>query len=69
MAKLAEKREFWNTLRLWCTVLPPNVLGALAFAALASRTSALPPAVLNALTQLGLEAVHAWRWREISAAE
>ena len=56
---LSEKRELWNTIRLWCTVLPANVLGALAFAALASRTSALPPSALNALTQLGLEAVHA----------
>jgi formate/nitrite transporter FocA (FNT family) len=56
---LAEKRELWNTLRLWCTVLPANVLGALAFAALASRTPALPPATLTALTQLGLQAVHA----------
>jgi formate/nitrite transporter FocA (FNT family) len=55
---LAEKRELWNTLRLWCTVLPANVLGALVFAALVSRTSALPPDALNALTQLGQEAVH-----------
>ena len=29
---LAEKREFWNTLRLWAVVLPSNVLGAFAFA-------------------------------------
>ncbi len=54
---LAEKRELWNTLRLWCTVLPANVLGALAFALLAARTSALPHSMLDALTQLGLEAV------------
>jgi len=53
---LAEKREFWNTVRLWCTVLPANVLGALAFAALAARTSALAPATVDALTQLGIEA-------------
>jgi formate-nitrite transporter family protein len=56
---LAEKRELWNTLRLWFTVLPANVLGALAFAALASRTSALEPSARTALTQLGLQAVHA----------
>src|SRR5665213_2125552 len=29
---LAEKREFWNTLRLWAVVLPSNVAGAFAFA-------------------------------------
>ena len=56
---LAEKRHFWNTLRLWCTVLPANVAGALAFAALASRTAALPPSALQALTHLGLLAVAA----------
>lgn len=55
---LAEKREVWNTLRLWCTVLPANVLGALAFALLASRTSALSGPTLNALTKLGVDAVH-----------
>jgi formate/nitrite transporter FocA (FNT family) len=55
---LSEKRELGNTLRLWCTVLPANVLGALAFAVLAGRTSALPPAALGALVQLGLTAVH-----------
>ena len=43
---LAEKREFWNTLRLWSVVLPSNVLGAFAFAA------------VDALTQLGLDAAH-----------
>lgn len=55
---LSEKREFWNTLRLWCTVLPANVLGALTFAALAARTSALQPDTRHALMQLGLEAAH-----------
>jgi len=55
---LAEKRELWNTLRLWCTVLPANVLGALAFALLAARTSALPPETKQALVQLGLQAAH-----------
>ena len=56
---LSEKRELWNTLRLWCTVLPANVFGALAFSALASRTSALPLATQHALVQLGLTAAHA----------
>jgi formate-nitrite transporter family protein len=53
---LSEKRQFWNTLRLWCTVLPANVLGALAFATLAARTSALLPDTRYALTDLGLQA-------------
>lgn len=55
---LSEKRELWNTLRLWCTVLPANVLGALTFAALAARTSALQPETLHALVDLGLQAAH-----------
>ncbi len=55
---LSEKRELWNTLRLWCTVLPANVCGALAFAALAARTSALPAETRNALVQLGMTAAH-----------
>jgi formate/nitrite transporter FocA (FNT family) len=53
---LAEKKHFWKTLRLWATVLPANVLGALAFAALAALTSALRPDMLQALAQLGLDA-------------
>lgn len=55
---LSEKRELWNTLRLWCTVLPANVLGALTFAALAARTSALQPDARHALMQLGTTAAH-----------
>ncbi len=55
---LAEKRHFWNTMRLWFSVLPANVLGALTFAALASLTSALRPDVVQQLAQLGLENVH-----------
>ena len=54
---LAERREFWNTLRLWSIVLPSNVLGALAFAALVSLTPALNPHFVDALTQLGLDAI------------
>jgi formate/nitrite transporter FocA (FNT family) len=52
---LAEKREFWNTLRLWAIVLPCNILGALAFSALAARTPALEPRYVEALTQLGVQ--------------
>jgi formate/nitrite transporter FocA (FNT family) len=55
---LAEKSHFWNTIRLWAVVLPFNVLGALAFAALATLTHALSPAVVQSLGQLGLDAVH-----------
>jgi formate/nitrite transporter FocA (FNT family) len=54
---LAERRELWNTLRLWAIVLPSNVLGALAFASLVSLTPALNPHIVDALTQLGLEAI------------
>ena len=54
---LAERRELWNTLRLWSVVLPANVIGALAFALLAARTSALDPAFVHALAQLGSNAL------------
>lgn len=53
---LAERRHFWNTLRLWSIVLPSNVLGALAFAALAGLTPALAPGIVHALVGLGLDA-------------
>jgi formate/nitrite transporter FocA (FNT family) len=55
---LAEQNHFWNTMRLWAVVLPSNVLGALVFAALASLTGALPPAVVHSLSQLGLDAAN-----------
>jgi formate/nitrite transporter FocA (FNT family) len=55
---LAEKKHIWQTLRLWVTVLPANILGALAFAALASLTTALRPDFVQSLAQLGLEATH-----------
>src|ERR1700709_1795283 len=35
---LAEKKHFWHTMRLWGAVLPSNVLGAFAFAALGTLT-------------------------------
>jgi formate/nitrite transporter FocA (FNT family) len=53
---LSERRELLNTMRLWCTVLPANVLGALAFSLLAVRTSALPPETQQALVHLGTTA-------------
>lgn len=51
---LAEKNHFWNTMRLWGVVLPFNVLGAMAFAALVSRTTAVPAPVLERLVDLGV---------------
>ena len=54
---LAEKREFWNTMRLWAVVLPSNVCGAFAFACLVSLTPALNPHFVAALNQLGLDAL------------
>jgi formate/nitrite transporter FocA (FNT family) len=54
---LAEKREFWNTLRLWAVVLPSNVLGAFAFAALAALPPTLNPHFVAELSQLGLDAL------------
>lgn len=53
---LAEKKEFWNTMRLWAVVLPSNVAGAFAFAFLAARSSAIEPATVTAMAQLGLAA-------------
>src|ERR1700680_2435874 len=50
---LSERRHFWNTMRLWSAVLPSNVLGALAFAALVTLTSALRPEFVQALSGLG----------------
>src|ERR1700761_3762226 len=55
---LAEKRQLWNTLRLWCVVLPSNVLGAFAFASLISVTPALPANIVHAIAQLGMDAAH-----------
>jgi len=55
---LAEKDHFWKTMRLWGVVLPFNVLGALAFASLASLTHALHPEVVQSLGNLGLEAIN-----------
>jgi formate/nitrite transporter FocA (FNT family) len=55
---LAERRHVWKTARLWATVLPSNVLGALAFASLATLTDALSPDIVHSLAQLGLDAIH-----------
>lgn len=59
---LAEKKEIWNTLRLWAVVLPANVAGAFAFAALVSWTPALNPAYVEALSELGARATAHAPW-------
>lgn len=53
---LAEKKHFWHTMRLWAAVLPSNVLGAFAFAALATLTGAISPEIVQSLAHLGTEA-------------
>jgi formate-nitrite transporter family protein len=49
---LAEKSQFWNTMRLWSVVLPANMLGAFAFGCLATRTSGIEPATVTAISRL-----------------
>ncbi|MFZ0705460.1 MAG: formate/nitrite transporter family protein [Candidatus Korobacteraceae bacterium] len=51
---LSERRHFVDTLRLWSLVFTFNILGAIAFAALAILTSALPAGIHNELVQLGI---------------
>ncbi len=53
---LAERRQLWNTLRLWGVVLPSNVAGAFAFACLAALTPALGGPVLQQIVELGVAA-------------
>ena len=52
---LAERRHALSTLRLWAIVLPSNLLGALLFALLATRTGGLRPEYVNALVSAGVE--------------
>jgi formate-nitrite transporter family protein len=54
---LKEKRQFWNTMRLWSVVLPTNVFGALAFAMLATQTSAIEPSFVSTMAALGAKAI------------
>jgi len=51
---LSERRHFVDTLRLWTLVFTFNILGAIAFAALAILTDALPPGIHKELVQLGI---------------
>lgn len=59
---LAERREFWNTLRLWAVVLPANVAGAFGFAMIAALTPALDPRIVQNLSKLGMAAVAHPAW-------
>ena len=54
---LKEKRQFWNTMRLWAVVLPTNVLGALGFATLAIHTSGIEPQFVSTMAELGSKAI------------
>jgi formate-nitrite transporter family protein len=54
---LAEKSQFWNTVRLWSVVLPANMLGAFAFGCLAARTSGIEPETVAAISRLGAAAL------------
>jgi formate/nitrite transporter FocA (FNT family) len=53
---LDERRYVVSTLRLWGIVFVTNVAGALLFALLCARTSALRPDILDALIRYGAEA-------------
>ncbi len=53
---LSERRHFIDTARLWSVVLVCNVVGAMAFAALAVDTDALSQPTHAALVQLGTAA-------------
>ena len=55
---LTDKRQIWNTMRLWATVLPSNIAGAFTFAMLAALTGAMPGPVVHAIVGLGLAAAH-----------
>jgi formate-nitrite transporter family protein len=53
---LAQRGYVLQTLRLWATVLPANILGALLFALLAVKTGALKPEFVTAMAQIGKDA-------------
>ena len=50
---LDEHRHIGDTARLWSVVFVCNIAGAMGFSALTTRTSALSPAVRDALVTLG----------------
>lgn len=56
---LSEHRHIADTLRLWSLVFVFNILGAIAFAALAILTAALPESVHTELVKLGVASAQA----------
>lgn len=54
---LDQKRHVWRTLRLWGVVFTANVAGALLFATLMTKTSALSPGIAESLVRLGTHVV------------
>ena len=52
---LTERKELWNTLRLWAMVLPSNVAGAFTFAMLCAWSPALSHPVVESLAKLGMD--------------
>jgi formate/nitrite transporter FocA (FNT family) len=59
---MSERGHFLQTARLWSLVLPSNILGALLFALLASRTGALKPEYVTAMAHFGIEAARTPAW-------
>jgi formate/nitrite transporter FocA (FNT family) len=53
---MAERGYVLQTLRLWATVLPANIAGALLFALLVVKTGALRPEFVTAMAQIGKDA-------------
>ena len=53
---LSERRHVLVTLRLWVVVFVGNLVGALTFASLVTKTSALRPMVVDGLVHLGTKA-------------
>jgi len=55
---LRDRKQLWNTLRLWAVVLGTNLLGTLTFAFLFGHTSALKSDVVTVLVELGQQAAN-----------
>jgi formate/nitrite transporter FocA (FNT family) len=54
---LSERKHVLDTARLWGVVFLFNIMGAIGFAALATRTGALQPAIHDNLVRLGVQGV------------
>lgn len=53
---LTERGHVRDTLRLWALVLPSNILGALLFALLVTKTGALKPEFVTSMANIGVMA-------------